>query len=687
MGDVASLSIKVTQEGADQAAASLRGLTHAGGGAEASFGKLAMQIAGLNTGFGLAVQAGQKTLSVIKDLSVQSVQLAASFEKSRITWGVLVGDMEMGTKVFEQIRQFSAETPLSFEGLNQAATTIKGFGVATEDLIPTLSKLGDIAMGDNQRLQQLSLVYGQVMAQGKAKTQDLYQFINAGVPIFNLLAESMNKSAGEIKELASEGAVTFDEIEKAINKATSEGGQFYGLMDKVAESAAGKWSTAIDTWDQSLARLGEKTLPMLTEAVTGFTTIMNNMLNLDAMKEFFKNPIAFKGSFEEVLAGLNLQYKDRYSGLEPGQFGFQFASTDAALKYRKQLEQIQYYQTLAEVEAQERARRDAANRPLPAPAPVKWDYPIELAPLYDFSGGLGGNLSGHMTELGKSAAEAFELALYDIELGPILDLSGGLQGGVGAPSLTTLGENAAGAVPDPREIEASAEALRKFEASLLNIKDSMAQMGAEAFVDTFKNIGYDLASGALGADTFAESISNIAQTILNNMPLMLFQAGINAMATPGMFYVGLGLLAASGVVAIGGGAMNYAMEDNASGGVYNSRSLSAYSGGIYDKPQLFNFARGAAIGRFGEAGPEAIVPLQRMGNGKLGVASAGGGNVSVVVNNNAPNTTATATETTGADGTRQIAVIVKGLVKQGMANGEFDASMTRYGARPVGQRK
>lgn len=75
---------------------------------------------------------------------------------------------------------------------------------------------------------------------------------------------------------------------------------------------------------------------------------------------------------------------------------------------------------------------------------------------------------------------------------------------------------------------------------------------------------------------------------------------------------------------------------NANGGVYNSPSLSAYSGGIYNSPQLFAFAKGAGV--FGEAGPEAIMPLQRGPDGRLGVAAHGGGagasqvNVNVVVN-------------------------------------------------------
>lgn len=61
---------------------------------------------------------------------------------------------------------------------------------------------------------------------------------------------------------------------------------------------------------------------------------------------------------------------------------------------------------------------------------------------------------------------------------------------------------------------------------------------------------------------------------------------------------------------------------NANGGVYNSPGLSAYSGQVVSKPTLFPFARGAGL--MGEAGPEAILPLRRGIDGKLGVVAASG---------------------------------------------------------------
>ncbi|HHG4608546.1 phage tail tape measure protein [Pseudomonas aeruginosa] len=62
---------------------------------------------------------------------------------------------------------------------------------------------------------------------------------------------------------------------------------------------------------------------------------------------------------------------------------------------------------------------------------------------------------------------------------------------------------------------------------------------------------------------------------------------------------------------------------NAKGGVYSSPSLSAFSNGVYNSPQFFAFAKGAGV--FGEAGPEAIMPLTRAADGSLGVRAIGSG--------------------------------------------------------------
>lgn len=60
------------------------------------------------------------------------------------------------------------------------------------------------------------------------------------------------------------------------------------------------------------------------------------------------------------------------------------------------------------------------------------------------------------------------------------------------------------------------------------------------------------------------------------------------------------------------------------GGVFGSGGVTPFAnGGVVNSPTLFKFANGAGL--MGEAGPEAILPLRRGKDGKLGVASEGGG--------------------------------------------------------------
>lgn len=93
---------------------------------------------------------------------------------------------------------------------------------------------------------------------------------------------------------------------------------------------------------------------------------------------------------------------------------------------------------------------------------------------------------------------------------------------------------------------------------------------------------------------------------------------------------------------------------SANGNVFNSPDLAAYSNQIVTRPTLFQFASG--MGLMAEAGPEAILPLRRGADGKLGV-DGGGSNVYVKVINNVPGAQAVARERTEG-GVRIVEVIV-----------------------------
>jgi lambda family phage tail tape measure protein len=127
-----------------------------------------------------------------------------------------------------------------------------------------------------------------------------------------------------------------------------------------------------------------------------------------------------------------------------------------------------------------------------------------------------------------------------------------------------------------------------------------------------------------------------------------------------------------------GGAMA-----NADGNVFSGTpSLSQFSNSIVTSPTFFKagklhaFAQGGALSVAGEAGAEAILPLSRMGNGKLGVQSSGSGGVNITVNNNGNNAQATANDRgTDGFGIRQIEIMITDVVAKGLVSGRLDTAM------------
>ncbi|MBL9563386.1 phage tail tape measure protein, partial [Klebsiella pneumoniae] len=136
-------------------------------------------------------------------------------------------------------------------------------------------------------------------------------------------------------------------------------------------------------------------------------------------------------------------------------------------------------------------------------------------------------------------------------------------------------------------------------------------------------------------ENMADLFSSLTQSIIKNLVDMAAQALVTSSVMQTiMGVVGAGVSIAGGVsgaadvgagtaIQNAGNNFNFQIPGYAKGGVFDSPSLSAYSNQVYDSPQFFAFAKGAGV--FGEAGPEAIMPLTRAGDGSLGVRAVGGG--------------------------------------------------------------
>ena len=195
------------------------------------------------------------------------IKAAADIEAMQQQLSTMLGSAEAGGKMFEEIKTMAAKTPFETKDLMAATNTMLGFGIAQEKVLPLMNQLGDISGGNAQRFQSLALAFSQVSSAGKLQGQDLLQMINAGFNPLESIAKKTGKSVGYWKEQMSKGKVTVEMVEQAMKDATSEGGRFFGMMDKQSKTALGQWSTFQDNLNMLLAEFGKIILPPAIKAL------------------------------------------------------------------------------------------------------------------------------------------------------------------------------------------------------------------------------------------------------------------------------------------------------------------------------------------------------------------------------------------------------------------------------------
>ena len=151
---------------------------------------------------------------------------------------VLLGSASKANKHVAELRKLAMKTPFRTTDLAAASQQLLAFGVNSKSVSGHLRRLGDISLGNKEKFQQLGLVFGQVSSQGKLMGQDLLQFINAG---FNPLKELSKMGRGtyqELKEQMAQGKISFQDVQAAIEHATSKGGQFFNGMKEGSKTFA-----------------------------------------------------------------------------------------------------------------------------------------------------------------------------------------------------------------------------------------------------------------------------------------------------------------------------------------------------------------------------------------------------------------------------------------------------------------
>ena len=210
----------------------------------------------------------------------QVVAVRSQFQQLEISFGTMLKSKEKANELMAQMADLAAKTPFGLEEVSEGAKRLLAFQVPAEEVTETLRRMGDVAAGLGVPMERLIHVYGQVKAQGRMFTNDLYQFMNAGIPMISELSKAVGKSETEIKEMVSEGKIGFAEVQAVIKNMTNEGGTFYNLMDAQSKSLGGQISNLKDSFAQVFNEIGKATEGIASGAISSVAFLVENYKTL-----------------------------------------------------------------------------------------------------------------------------------------------------------------------------------------------------------------------------------------------------------------------------------------------------------------------------------------------------------------------------------------------------------------------
>ncbi|MCT3817812.1 tape measure protein [Elizabethkingia anophelis] len=242
--------------------------------------------------------AGYFSARSLLGFTKELINVRGEFQKTEIAFTTMLGNGEQAKSLMDQMVNLAAKTPFSLQDVSAGAKQLLAFQIPADQVVDTLTRMGNIAAGLSIPLSRINLVYGQVKAKGKLMGDDLRQFTEAGIPMVAELAKKFNKSTAEISAMVSAGKIGFKDVKDVLFAMTNEGGMFFNLMEKQSASLSGKISNLEDAWDQMLNKIGESQEGLISKGIDGLAYLVEHY---EEVLRVITTLIAAYGTYRAVL--------------------------------------------------------------------------------------------------------------------------------------------------------------------------------------------------------------------------------------------------------------------------------------------------------------------------------------------------------------------------------------------------
>lgn len=215
-------------------------------------------------------------------------------EESQIAFETFIGSADGARYMLKQLNDFAASTPFRFNDVQEAAKKFMAFGWAAQDVIPTLTAVGDAVAavgGGKEKIDRVTVALGQMKAKGKVQGDELLQLAEAGIPAYDILAEKLNMTGSEVANIGKH-AVDADTAIKALTEGMEE--RFGGMMAKMANTTTGMISTIEDNFVLIASTMGKSVFEAfrgIVQKTRDFTQEFKNAFDEGGLRGVFEKMI------------------------------------------------------------------------------------------------------------------------------------------------------------------------------------------------------------------------------------------------------------------------------------------------------------------------------------------------------------------------------------------------------------
>ena len=251
----------------------------------------------------------KKAASELGKVVQSGVDYNASMESYLTNFKVMLGNEELAAAKLAELRKMAASTPFALSDLTEGTQTLLQFGVAADDTTGVLQQLGDISLGNADKLQTLVRAYGKMSSAQKVTLENVNMMIDAGFNPLNQICDATGESMSDLYKRISDGRVSFEELQYAVQAATSEGGQFYNGMLEASQTFSGRMSTLKDNVAALTGELTSGLFAALGDLVVKLNDVVASFLDSDEKMAQLKDTIGIATSVVAAAGAAFLAYK------------------------------------------------------------------------------------------------------------------------------------------------------------------------------------------------------------------------------------------------------------------------------------------------------------------------------------------------------------------------------------------